>query len=156
MTNYGEAVYRTDAEKLAVATDEAKAGLAEGGIPIGAALFDEHDRLIGKGRNQRVQGGNPALHGETSAFLDAGRQRSYRKTTMATTLSPCWYCSGLTRQFNIGRVIVGENVTFMGGQDWVAEHGCDVTTVNDPELIGIMTDFIAANPALWNEDIGEE
>lgn len=156
MTNYGEAVYRTDAEKLAVATDEAKAGLAEGGIPIGAALFDEQDRLIGKGRNQRVQGGNPALHGETSAFLDAGRQRSYRKTTMATTLSPCWYCSGLIRQFNIGRVIVGENVTFMGGQDWVAEHGCDVTTVNDPELIGIMTDFIAANPELWNEDIGEE
>ena len=156
MTDYGDAVYPSATEKLAVAIAEARAGLAEGGIPIGAALFDEHDRLIGKGRNQRVQGGNPALHGETAAFLDAGRQRSYRKTTMATTLSPCWYCSGLIRQFNIGRVIVGENVTFVGGQDWVAEHGCEVQTINDPELIGLMTDFIAANPELWNEDIGEE
>jgi cytosine/creatinine deaminase len=149
-------VYATDAEKLAVATAEALAGLAEGGIPIGAALFDEDGRLLGSGRNQRVQGGNPALHGETSAFLDAGRQRSYRRTTMATTLSPCWYCSGLVRQFGIGRVIVGENLSFVGGEDWLRENGTTVDVVQDAELIRVMGDFIAANPELWNEDIGEE
>jgi len=99
---------------------------------------------------------NPALHGETAAFLNAGRQKSYRKTTMATTLSPCWYCSGLVRQFNIGRVIVGENENFFGGQDWLVENGTSVTTVQDPELIRVMADFIDANPELWNEDIGEE
>ncbi|HEX4444576.1 MAG TPA: nucleoside deaminase [Galbitalea sp.] len=151
-----ETFYRTDAEKLSVARDEAVKGLAEGGIPIGAALFDEEGRLLGSGHNQRVQGGNPALHGETAAFLAAGRQKSYRKTTMATTLSPCWYCSGLVRQFGIGRVIVGDTENFFGGQDWLVENGTAVTTVNDPELIKIMGDFITANPALWNEDIGEE
>ena len=149
-------VYATDAEKLEVARHEALAGLEEGGIPIGAALFDADDRLLGSGRNQRVQGGNPALHGETSAFLAAGRQRSYRRTTMVTTLSPCWYCSGLVRQFGIGRVVIGENTTFYGGEDWLRENGTTVDVVQDPELIRIMTDFIAANPALWNEDIGEE
>jgi cytosine/creatinine deaminase len=149
-------VYATDAEKLDVARHEAMAGLEEGGIPIGAALFDHEDRLLGSGRNQRVQGGNPALHGETSAFLAAGRQRSYRRTTMVTTLSPCWYCSGLVRQFNIGRVVIGENTTFFGGEDWLRENGTTVDVVQDPELIRIMTDFIAANPELWNEDIGEE
>ncbi|HEX4058245.1 MAG TPA: nucleoside deaminase [Galbitalea sp.] len=149
-------LYVTDAEKLSVAIGEARKGLAEGGIPIGAALFDEEGHLLGSGHNQRVQGGNPALHGETAAFLNAGRQKSYRKTTMATTLSPCWYCSGLVRQFGIGRVIVGDTENFFGGQDWLVENGTDVTTINDPELIEIMGDFIAANPALWNEDIGEE
>jgi cytosine deaminase len=151
-----ETLYVTDEEKLAVAVGEALAGLAEGGIPIGAALFDEHGRLLGSGRNQRVQGDNPALHGETAAFLNAGRQRSYRKTTMVTTLSPCWYCSGLVRQFGIGRVVVGDTVNFFGGQDWLVENGTEVTTLNDPELIKVMGDFIAANPVLWNEDIGEE
>jgi creatinine deaminase len=149
-------IYATDAEKLAVARGEALKGLAEGGIPIGAALFDEEGRLLGSGHNQRVQGDNPALHGETAAFLAAGRQTSYRKTTMVTTLSPCWYCSGLVRQFGIGRVVVGDTVNFFGGQDWLVENGTQVTTVNDPELIRIMGDFINANPELWNEDIGEE
>ncbi|MCU1471418.1 MAG: cytosine deaminase [Glaciihabitans sp.] len=149
-------IYATDAEKLAVARGEALKGLAEGGIPIGAALFDEEGRLLGSGHNQRVQGDNPALHGETAAFLAAGRQTSYRKTIMVTTLSPCWYCSGLVRQFGIGRVVVGDTVNFFGGQDWLAENGTQVTTVNDPELIRIMGDFINANPELWNEDIGEE
>ena len=149
-------LYTTDAEKLAVAVDEAIKGLAEGGIPIGAALFDEDGRLLGSGHNQRVQGDNPALHGETAAFLNAGRQKSYRKTTMVTTLSPCWYCSGLVRQFGIGRVVVGDTVNFFGGHDWLEENGTSVTTLNDPELIKIMGDFIAANPELWNEDIGEE
>ena len=150
------AVYATDAEKLDVARYEALAGRDEGGIPIGAALFDENDRLLGSGRNQRVQGDNPALHGETSAFLAAGRQRSYRRTTMVTTLSPCWYCSGLVRQFGIGRVVIGENTTFYGGEDWLRENGVSVDVLQDPDLIAVMTDFIAANPGLWNEDIGEE
>ncbi|MGN6203620.1 nucleoside deaminase [Humibacter sp.] len=150
------AVYATDAEKLDVARYEALAGRGEGGIPIGAALFDENDRLLGSGRNQRVQGDNPALHGETSAFLAAGRQRSYRRTTMVTTLSPCWYCSGLVRQFGIGRVVIGENTTFYGGEDWLRENGVSVDVLQDPDLIAVMTEFIAANPDLWNEDIGEE
>lgn len=151
-----DTIYASDAEKLAVATDEALKGLAEGGIPIGAALFDEDGRLLGSGHNQRVQGDNPALHGETAAFLAAGRQKSYRKTTMVTSLSPCWYCSGLVRQFGIGRVVVGDTVNFFGGQDWLVENGTEVTTLNDPRLITIMGDFIDANPELWNEDIGEE
>jgi cytosine deaminase len=151
-----DTIYATDAEKLSVAVGEALKGLAEGGIPIGAALFDEEGRLLGSGHNQRVQGDNPALHGETAAFLAAGRQKSYRKTTMVTTLSPCWYCSGLVRQFGIGRVVVGDTVNFFGGQDWLVENGTEVTTINDPELIKIMGDFIEANPVLWNEDIGEE
>lgn len=149
-------IHPTDADKLAVAKAEALAGLAEGGIPIGAALFDEQGHLLGSGRNQRVQGGNPALHGETSAFLAAGRQRSYRQVTLATTLSPCWYCSGLIRQFRIGRVVVGDTVNFYGGQDWCAEHGAEVVTLPDPELIDTMARWIDANPELWNEDIGEE
>lgn len=152
----GEVRYRTDAEKLAVAAEQALIGLAEGGIPIGAALFDGDDRLLGAGRNRRVQHDDASVHGETDAFRDAGRQRSYRDTTMATTLSPCWYCSGLVRQFGIGRVIVGDDVNFLGGQDWIAEHGTRLTVLNDPDLIRMMGAFITANPALWNEDIGED
>lgn len=149
-------LYATDADKLEVARAEALRSLSEGGIPIGAALFDEAGRLLGSGHNMRVQGDNPALHGETSAFLAAGRQKSYRRTTMVTTLSPCWYCSGLVRQFGIGRVVVGEAANFRGGQDWLEEHGTEITTLDDPGLITVMADFIAANPSLWNEDIGEE
>jgi cytosine deaminase len=149
-------IFATDEEKLQVAIAEAKLGLAEGGIPIGAALFDEHGRLLGGGRNRRVQDGDASMHGETSAFRNAGRQKSYRKVTLATSLSPCWYCSGLIRQFGIGRVLVGDDKNFMGGQDWVAEHGAELHVMNDPELIKIMGDFIQANDALWNEDIGEE
>jgi len=148
-------IFATDEEMLQVAIAEAKLGLAEGGIPIGAALFDEHGRLLGSGRNRRVQDGDASMHGETSAFRNAGRQKSYRKVTLATSLSPCWYCSGLIRQFGIGRVLVGDDKNFMGGQDWVAEHGAELHVMNDPELIKIMGDFIEANPELWNEDIGE-
>ncbi|WP_375388284.1 nucleoside deaminase [uncultured Amnibacterium sp.] len=148
--------YVTDGEKLAVAAEQARIGLAEGGIPIGAALFDGDDRLLGAGRNRRLQHGDASVHGETDAFRAAGRQRSYRRTTMATTLSPCWYCSGLVRQFGIGRVIVGEDRSFLGGQDWIAEHGAHVTVLNDAALIAMMGEWIAANPDVWNEDIGEE
>jgi cytosine/creatinine deaminase len=148
--------YVTDEQKLAVAAEQARMGADEGGIPIGAALFDREGRLLGAGHNRRVQQDDASAHGETDAFRNAGRQRSYRDTTMATTLSPCWYCSGLVRQFGIGRVVVGEDRNFLGGQDWLAEHGTDVVVLNDPDLIAMMADYIRANPEVWNEDIGEE
>ena len=151
-----EELYLTDAAKLAVATTEALRGASEGGIPIGAALFTTDGRLLGSGHNRRVQDGDASMHAETNAFRNAGRQTSYRDTVMVTTLSPCWYCSGLVRQFGIGRVIVGDDQSFLGGQDWVAEHGAELTVLNDPQLIEMMGDFIAKNPELWNEDIGEE
>jgi len=140
---------------LATAVAEARAGLAEGGIPIGAALYGADGTLLGRGHNRRVQDGDPSVHGETDAFRAAGRQRSYRGTTMVTTLSPCWYCSGLVRQFGISRVVIGEAATFHGGHDWLAEHGVEIVLLDDPECVRMMTDFIEKNPALWNEDIGE-
>ncbi|MFE0509682.1 nucleoside deaminase [Streptomyces sp. NPDC058964] len=140
---------------LATAVAEARAGLAEGGIPIGAALYAADGTLLGRGRNRRVQDDDPSTHAETAAFRAAGRQRSYRGTTMVTTLSPCWYCSGLVRQFGISRVVVGESATFHGGHDWLAEHGVEIVLLEDPECVAIMREFIENNPALWNEDIGE-
>ncbi len=139
---------------LAIAVEEARAGQAEGGIPIGAALIGRDDAVLGRGHNRRVQDGDPSVHGETAAFRNAGRQPSYRGTTMVTTLSPCWYCSGLVRQFGISRLVVGEAQTFVGGHDWLAEHGVEVLVLDDPECITLMREFIAAHPALWNEDIG--
>ncbi|MXQ59341.1 deaminase [Streptomyces sp. XHT-2] len=140
---------------LAAALEEARAGLAEGGIPIGAALYGPDGALLGRGRNRRVQDGDPSMHAETAAFRAAGRQRSYRGTTMVTTLSPCWYCSGLVRQFGISRVVVGEAVTFHGGHDWLAGHGVEVVVLDDPECVAMMREFTARNPELWGEDIGE-
>ncbi|MER6494830.1 nucleoside deaminase [Streptomyces griseorubiginosus] len=140
---------------LATAVAEARAGLAEGGIPIGAALYGADGTLLGRGHNRRVQDDDPSVHGETDAFRAAGRQRSYRGTTMVTTLSPCWYCSGLVRQFGISRVVIGEAATFHGGHDWLAEHGVEIVLLDDPECVRMMTDFIEKNPALWNEDIGD-
>jgi cytosine/creatinine deaminase len=141
---------------LAVAVEEARAGLAEGGIPIGGALIGPDGAVLGRGHNRRVQHDDPSVHGETDAFRNAGRQRTYRGTTMVTTLSPCWYCSGLVRQFGISRLVVGEARTFYGGHDWLAENGVEVLVLDDPECVQMMTEFIAAHPALWNEDIGEE
>lgn len=143
-------------QMLTVAVTEARAGLAEGGIPIGAALFGADGQLLGRGHNRRVQDGDPSLHAETAAFKAAGRQRTYRGTTMVTTLSPCWYCSGLVRQFGISRVIVGEARTFFGGHEWLADNGVEIVLLDDLELVGLMTDFIAARPELWLEDIGED
>lgn len=140
---------------LETALAEARAGLAEGGIPIGAALFAAGGTLLGRGHNRRVQDGDPSLHAETAAFRDAGRQRDYRDTIMVTTLSPCWYCSGLVRQFGIGAVVIGESRTFTGGHDWLAEHGVRITLLDDQRCVTLMREFIAASPALWNEDIGE-
>ncbi len=139
---------------LAVALEEARAGAAAGGIPIGAALVGRDGEVLGRGHNRRVQDDDPSVHAETAAFRAAGRQRSYRGTTMVTTLSPCWYCSGLVRQFGISRLVVGEARTFSGGHDWLAEHGVEVLVVDDPECAAVMGDFIAARPELWHEDIG--
>ncbi|MFI8323464.1 nucleoside deaminase [Streptomyces sp. NPDC085529] len=141
---------------LATALDEARAGRGEGGVPIGAALYSGDGVLLGRGRNRRVQDGDPSAHAETAAFRDAGRQRSYRGTTMVTTLSPCWYCSGLVRQFRISRVVVGEDRTFRGGQEWLAAHGVEVVVLDDPECAELMRTFVAEQPALWNEDIGHD
>ncbi|HTK63140.1 MAG TPA: nucleoside deaminase [Pseudonocardia sp.] len=140
---------------LEVALAEARAGLEEGGIPIGAALFAEDGTLLGRGRNRRVQDDDPSMHAETAAFRAAGRQRDYRRTIMVTTLSPCWYCSGLVRQFGIGAVVIGESRTFTGGHGWLAEHGVRVTLLDDQRCVTLMREFIETHPELWNEDIGE-
>lgn len=140
---------------LQVALEEARAGLAEGGIPIGAALFHRDGTLLGRGHNRRVQDDDPSLHAETAAFRDAGRRRDYRDTVMVTTLSPCWYCSGLVRQFEIGGLVVGEERTFAGGHEWLAELGVEVVVLDDPECVALLGDFVATYPALWHEDIGE-
>ncbi|MEU6092579.1 nucleoside deaminase [Streptomyces sp. NPDC047085] len=140
---------------LATAFAEARTGLAEGGIPIGAALYGPDGNLLGRGHNRRVQDGDPSMHAETAAFRAAGRQRTYRGSTMVTTLSPCWYCSGLVRQFGISRVVIGEASTFHGGHDWLAEQGVEILVLEDPACVELMRAFIRDNPALWNEDIGE-
>ncbi len=141
---------------LKVAVEEARKGLAEGGIPIGAAIFDETGKLLGAGHNRRVQHGDPSMHGETDAFRNAGRQRSYRKLTMVTTLAPCWYCSGLVRQFGFARVVVGESRTFQGGIDWLRSLGIEVIDLDSQECVDLLTSYIENNPAAWHEDIGEE
>jgi cytosine deaminase len=141
---------------LAVALQEARAGLAEGGIPIGAALFGADGSLLGRGHNLRVQDGDPSMHAETAAFRAAGRQRSYAGTTMVTTLSPCWYCSGLVRQFGISHLVIGEATTFYGGHDWLAEFGVTVTVLEDDECLHLLQGFITDRPLVWAEDIGEE
>ena len=137
---------------LRIAIEEARTGLAEGGIPVGAALFDSAGRLLGRGRNRRIQESDPSVHGETDAFRKAGRQRTYADKIMVTTLAPCWYCSGLIRQFRIGTVVVGESVNFQGGIDWLRENGVNVVDLESDECIRMLADFTAANPDVWNED----
>jgi creatinine deaminase len=141
---------------LSVAIAEARKGLSEGGIPIGAAVFDESGKLIGAGRNRRVQNNDPSLHGETDAFRNAGRQRSYRKLIMVTTLAPCWYCSGLVRQFGFGTVIVGESRNFQGGIDWLRSLGIKVIDLDSQECVTMLSEYIRANPEIWHEDIGQD
>ena len=141
---------------LQTAIAEARLGLAEGGIPIGAALYDSQGVLLGRGRNRRVQENDPSVHGETDAFRKAGRQRSYRDKIMVTTLAPCWYCSGLIVQFKIGKVVVGESKNFRGGIDWLRERGVEIIEMNSAECEQMLSAFIAAHPEMWNEDIGED
>src|SRR5512141_3184717 len=137
--------YRDDRSMLAVAFEEAEIGAAEGGIPIGAALFDRNGKLLGRGHNRRVQEDDPSVHGETDAFRKAGRQRTYRDKIMVTTLAPCWYCSGLVRQFNIGTVVVGEAVNFQGGIDWLRQSGVEVIDLNSSGCIEMLGNYIAAH-----------
>ncbi|MFZ0629867.1 MAG: nucleoside deaminase [Acidobacteriaceae bacterium] len=139
---------------LEVAVREARAGLAEGGIPIGAGIFTRAGKLLGAGHNRRVQHGDPSAHGETDAFRNAGRQRSYRDMVMVTTLAPCWYCSGLIRQFGFQTVIVGESRTFQGGIDWLRELGVEVIDLDSAECRELLGGFIREHPEIWNEDIG--
>jgi cytosine/creatinine deaminase len=143
-----------DEELLQVALEEARAGLAEGGVPVGAALFDFEGRVLGRGHNRRVQDDDPSVHGETDAFRRAGRRRSYRDTIMVTPLAPCWYCSGLVRQFGIGRLVVGESVNFAGGIEWLRELGIEVVDLESRECIELIRGFIERHPELWYEDIG--
>ena len=139
---------------LTVAVAEARKGLAEGGIPIGAAIFDATGKLFGVGHNRRVQNGDPSMHGETDAFRNAGRQRSYRDLIMVTTLAPCWYCSGLVRQFGFGTVVVGESRNFQGGLEWLRSLGVKVIDLDSEECVLMLGEYIRANPEVWNEDIG--
>ena len=142
-------------ELLAPALDEARAGRREGGIPIGSALFDGAGKLLGSGHNQRVQRDDPSAHAEVEAFRSAGRRRSYRDTVISTTLAPCWYCSGMIRQFGIGTVVVGESRTFSGGIDWLRESGVQVVDLASDDCAELLQSYIAAHPEVWNEDIGE-
>src|SRR5271156_7212394 len=141
---------------LAVALTEARQGLAEGGIPIGAAIFDATGNLVSSGHNRRVQQSDPSAHAETDAFRRAGRQRSYRELIMVTTLAPCWYCSGLVRQFGFGSLVVGESRNFQGGLEWLRSLGVRVFDLDSSECALLLGDYIRRNPAVWNEDIGEE
>ena len=141
---------------LQVALEEARIGFEEGGIPIGAALFKNSGELVSRGHNRRVQQGDPSVHGETDAFRRAGRQTSYRDLVMVTTLAPCWYCSGLVRQFGIRTLVVGESRTFSGGLEWLRSAGVRVLDLDSEECATMMQGFIRDHPEIWHEDIGED
>ncbi len=139
---------------LRTALVEARLGLDEGGIPIGASLFKRDGTLISSGHNRRVQEGDASVHAETDAFRRAGRRRDYPDCVMVTTLSPCWYCSGLVRQFNIGAVVIGECENFHGGHDWLGELGVEIVILDDPACTELLSNYIRDYPEVWNEDIG--
>ena len=146
----------TDEQMLALAVEEARRGLAEGGIPIGAVLV--HDgRVLGGGHNRRVQQDSAIRHGETDCLENIGRLPAsvYARSTMVTTLSPCDMCTGAILLYKIPRVVIGENRTFYGGEDLLRSRGVDVVVLDDAECVELMEDFIAREPGLWNEDIGE-
>ncbi len=143
-------------EFMKAAIEEAEKGLAEGGIPIGSVIV-HNGKIIGRGHNRRVQSGSPILHGEMDAFENAGRQPAsvYRECTLYTTLSPCSMCSGAILLYNIPRVIIGENKTFLGEEELLKSRGVNIEVVDSQECIGLMEQFIHDKPELWNEDIGE-
>lgn len=151
----GDAAAGRDGPFLAAAVAQARAGLAEGGIPIGSVLVHE-GKIIGRGHNRRVQRGSVVLHGEMDALENAGRRTAavYRQCTLYTTLSPCPMCSGAIALYGIPRVVIGENQTFQGDEDALRARGVRLTVVQDPDCIALMRGFIAAQPGLWNEDIG--
>lgn len=144
-----------DRQFLKIAYEEAKLGYDEGGCPIGAVLA-RGDELISRGRNRRVQAGDPIAHGEMDALRRAGRQRTYRDTTLYTSLSPCMMCSGTIIQFGIPRVVIGENRNFGGNEELLESRGVDVIIADDPDCIALMSRFIDEKPELWHEDIAEE
>ena len=151
----GTLLSQSDFERmLEVALAEARAGLAEGGIPIGAALFDRQGTVLGRGHNRRVQDGDPSAHAETDAFRNAGRRTDYTQCILVSTLAPCWYCSGLVRQFRIGTVVVGESTNFKGGIDWLMDAGARVIDLQSAECVRLLRDYIATHADVWNEDIG--
>lgn len=154
MPSHLESIRTAYEQMLKIAIAEARQGLTEGGIPIGAALFDRQGNLLGRGHNRRIQENDPSIHAETDAFRRAGRQRTYRDKIMVTTLAPCWYCSGLVRQFGIPTVIVGESRNFRGGVDWLRENGIEIIDLDSPECMELLAEYIRANPNVWNEDIG--
>ena len=154
LTHAGEAL-NYDA-MLAIAIKEAELGRKQGGIPIGAAIFAANGDLVSAGRNRRVQENDPSVHGETDAFRRAGRQRSYRDLIMVTTLAPCWYCTGLIRQFGFRTVVVGESVNFAGGIDSLRELGIHVIDLASQHCIDLLATYICQNPTIWNEDIGDD
>ena len=156
MPNHSQTTRANHEQMLKIAIEEARQGLAEGGIPIGAALFDRQGTLLGRGHNRRIQENDPAIHGETDAFRRAGRQRTYRDKIMVTSLAPCWYCSGLVRQFGIPTVLIGESRNFHGGIDWLRENGVEVIDLDSSECIDLLGAYIRGNPAIWNEDIGAD
>lgn len=139
---------------MQTAINEARKGLAEGGIPIGSALVRD-GQLVASGRNKRVQEKNPILHGEMDCLNNAGRQTSYKDTVIYSTLMPCYMCAGTIVQFKIPKVIVGESRTFPGAKEFMEQHGVEVIDLDLPECYEIMEEFIAGNPELWNEDIAE-
>jgi cytosine/creatinine deaminase len=144
-----------DRKFLRIAYEEAKAGFDEGGCPIGSVVV-RGDQVIGQGRNQRVQGGDPIAHGEMDALRKAGRQRTYKDTVLYTSLSPCMMCSGTIVQFGIPRVVIGENKTFGGNEKFLRSRGVEVVIADDPDCTALMTRFISEKPELWNEDIAED
>ena len=148
-------VSNTDKKYIDLAYEEAKAGFLEGGCPIGSVLA-EGDQLIAQGRNQRVQKGDPIAHGEMDCLRKAGRQKSYRRMTLYTTLSPCMMCTGTIIQFGIPRVVIGENHTFGGNEDLLRERGVEVFIFDDERCKSLMQKFIKQNPKLWAEDIAED
>ena len=141
---------------LDVALAEARKGLTEGGVPIGAAIFDGTGKLVGAGHNRRVQDGDPSMHAETNAFRNAGRHRSYRNLIMVTTLAPCWYCSGLVRQFGFGTLVVGESRNFQGGVKWLRSLGINVIDLDSRDCAALLSGYIEKHPKIWHEDIGQE
>lgn len=150
-----ESLSDTDKKFLRLAYQEAKEGYDEGGCPIGSVLA-RGEELIAAGRNQRVQKGDPIAHGEMDALRKAGRQRTYRDTTLYTSLSPCMMCSGTIVQFGIPRVVVGENNTFGGNEEFLRSRGVEVIVVDDEDCTSLMSRFIAEKPELWSEDIAED
>lgn len=157
MSGAGTGTADEDQRFLDLAISEARKGLAEGGIPIGAVLVAD-GKVVGSGHNRRVQQGSAIRHGETDALENAGRQPAelYHRATMYTTLSPCAMCSGSVLLYGIPRVVIGENETFLGEEELLRSRGVEVIQMNSAECIGMMQEFIAANPSLWNEDIGVE